>query len=214
MTFKENEKVGGSAKTAGFVRRMEAEGKLIFHKVSNPSQHLINKYGKQSEPAKGTYEDEPLFDNNETLEFNGSKPKKKNKSKSKEISEAELERQEELKKKQLEEKEKYLNYLLKLKNDTLKIKKELQKSKSDYFDFLDLLKAPHWNNLKRELEEKRKTKVSKIQITEEAHQKHHNNIIKIWNKYTDLKKFINDHKLNIDNLNEIYSFINEQLKQQ
>ena len=37
--------VGGSAKSAGFVKRMEAENKIAFTKISRPSKFMINKYG-------------------------------------------------------------------------------------------------------------------------------------------------------------------------
>ena len=54
---------GGGNKNAGYVRRMEAENKIIFHKIHNPTKYMINKYGaivQEPEPQyEPEYEDAP-----------------------------------------------------------------------------------------------------------------------------------------------------------
>lgn len=203
------EKEGQGAKQAGFVRRMEAEGKLIFHKVTNPSKHLINKYGsKKNEPEP---EIEHLFNTDEQVEYNVSKPKKKT-SKTKQPLEVDLERKEEQQRKEAEEKEKFLNSLLQLKEQTLKIKKEIQKEKSRYMDFLDQLKPGTWGQLKTELEKRRGKKITKEEIQNEAIQKHNKSILNIWQKYPDLNNFIDENKLDKTDINSVFSFINSKIK--
>src|SRR5688500_17593408 len=69
---------GGGGKNAGFVRRMEAEKKIQFQKITNPSKYMINKYGQsvpiEERPDSHTVEATPLsrFD-----DYHVGKPKKK-----------------------------------------------------------------------------------------------------------------------------------------
>ena len=49
---------GGGNKNAGYVRRMEAENKIIFHKIHNPTKYMIDKYGVIVQEPEPQYEPE------------------------------------------------------------------------------------------------------------------------------------------------------------
>jgi hypothetical protein len=75
---------GGSAHS-GYVQRLEYEKKIQFHKISRPSEYMINKYGTEHHddtPADYGYDDVPadsgqLFDDNENVDYNVGKLKPK-----------------------------------------------------------------------------------------------------------------------------------------
>jgi hypothetical protein len=50
---------GGTVKNSGYVRRLEAENKIIFDKIHNPSKYMIDKYG--NEHVEPEYHPEPKF---------------------------------------------------------------------------------------------------------------------------------------------------------
>jgi hypothetical protein len=56
---------GGTAKNAGYVRRMEAENKIVFDKIHNPSKYMIDKYGnkhaEECHPEAEFYHDMPTL---------------------------------------------------------------------------------------------------------------------------------------------------------
>jgi hypothetical protein len=115
---------GGTAKNAGYVRRMEAENKIILDKIHNPSKYMIDKYGNKHaepeyhpepvfhhEPAPQDAHDLPLFTENEQIDFNvGKKPKKKT-NKNKQPTEVQEERIVVEKQKEIERKHKILQAL-------------------------------------------------------------------------------------------------------
>jgi hypothetical protein len=61
---------GGNAKSAGYVRRMEAENRISqfakswrqFAKISRPSKYMINKYGSAA-PVTPVVEETPVYHN-------------------------------------------------------------------------------------------------------------------------------------------------------
>ena len=68
-----------NAKSAGYVRRMEAEKKIQFARISRPSKYMINKYGS-ADPTRPimpveeeTYDDAPLFGNDDYFDYNVAK---------------------------------------------------------------------------------------------------------------------------------------------
>ncbi len=96
--------VGGSAKSAGFVKRMEAENKIAFQKISRPSKFMINKYGDKvpviEEQPYDDYGDNHVDHHHEPSPISrfddyhvGKVPKKKvnNKNKLTEVQEERLE---------------------------------------------------------------------------------------------------------------------------
>ena len=91
---------GGNAKSAGYVRRMEAEKKIQFAKISRLSKYMINKYGSAApvEPVvEEAYDDAPLFANDDVVDYSVArtpKPRTKTGAKNRGPTEAEEERAE------------------------------------------------------------------------------------------------------------------------
>eukprot|EP00981_Chlorochromonas_danica_P006225 scaffold1308_cov406-Ochromonas_danica.AAC.1 len=87
---------GGSAASAGYVRRMEAEKKIMFDKNSRPSKYMIEKYGSVRAASRATTPvieyDEPVADH---YDYNVGRPKPKRVSAAKRgPTEVQLEREE------------------------------------------------------------------------------------------------------------------------
>jgi hypothetical protein len=213
---------GGTAKNAGYVRRMEAENKIIFDKIQNPSKYMIDKYGNKHaepehypepeyhyeavhhEPAPHDAHDLPLFTEHETLDFNvgKDKPKKpKKKSKLHIPTEAEEERQEQERLKELERKKKLLNELELLKKQIVECKNKLGKENNNYHKLLEELK--HRRGI---------TKLKKADRQEEIIVEHLSNIKKIKGEYPQVFQYIKQHKLKQDDLNEMYKHVGQIMK--
>ena len=195
------EKHGGSAKNAGYVRRMEAEGKLELHKVTNPSKHLQNKYGQQPQQQLPIPEPEPqapqheapIFYDNENVEFNVAKPKKKI-QRTQQPTEAQEERAQ-------EERITTVNYLQNLKANLVALKKELGKENSKYLDVLEEVRTR--KGLKKD---------ERTNLEQEARNRYVNNINKIKQKYKDVYQFIKNNRLNDNDLNNVHQYIRDKIK--
>jgi hypothetical protein len=189
MNYVRSLKHGGSAKNAGYVRKMEAESKLLLHKVTNPSKHLQNKYGNQQQQ-----EPQPIFDQQDNLDFNVAKPKKKKVTKTKQLTEAEEDRIN-------EERVNKINKLESLKAQLVECRKELGKENSTYMDVLD------------EVRNRKKLKqTDRTNLEQAVRSKYVKNIDKIKAKYKDVFQFISNNKLNDDDLNSVHKYINDKMK--
>lgn len=202
----------GTLKNAGYVRKMEAMDKIIFNKIHNPSQYMIDKYGNQQKLPEPEPEPEhhhehhheaPLFEEHEVVDFNVAKekPKKKiTKSKTREPTEAEEEREEEKRRKELEHKKKVLAGYELLKKQVVECKNKLQKENNTYFDVLN--EVAHEKGMKKDAREEKKQKVIR---------KHLANIKKIKDDYPFVYQYIKKHKLNENDLNEVHKYIRTQI---
>lgn len=197
-------KYGGSAKTAGYVRRMEAEGKLLLHKVTNPSKHLQNKYGNiqlpEPEPQPEPVYEQPIFNENENVDFNVGKPKKKT-TKNKLPTEAEEERQQAQHRKELEEKQNKIKKLENLKAQLVECRKELGKENTKYMDVLEEVRN-----------RKGMKKDDRTNLEQSVRQKYVKNIDKIKSKYKEVFQFISNNQLNDNNLNAVHKYISDKIK--
>jgi hypothetical protein len=237
-------KEGGSAKNAGYIRRMEKENlnakknvkNIDRLKMKNPSKYMQQKYGKkpiQPSPAflnrnlkKATkikevkkvtepipeYVPEPLFKDNEVVDYNVGKPKKKvTKVKKRTPTEVEEERKQIERQKELENKQKLLSELESLKKKVLECRKVMETENNKYHTNLEYLKPGNWSKFKRILEKDGRKNVNKDTIQEEIIAKNRSNLKKIKDKYPEVFQYMKTHKMN-DNLNDMYKHINEQIK--
>jgi hypothetical protein len=211
---------GGTAKNAGYVRKMEKLNQIQFHKISRPSQWMINKYGNNQIPvhqpvAEQQYEDfvpdvthhntnEPrqIFNDNENLDFNvGTNKKKKNKNNNKGPTESQQEREEKKRQDKIDQLTDLLIDTKEIKNNVAKYKLALQKEKNTYNTVLDEV-----NQNKEKL--KKLEKENKIQ---RIIAKHSANNKKIKEQYNDVIQYIKDNKLS-DDLNVINNHIRTKIK--
>ncbi len=192
---------GGGGKNAGFVRRMEAEKKIQFQKITNPSKYMINKYG-QSVPI-ADYGHDDNYDNH-TVEptplsrfgnYHVGKPKKrpnKDRSRLTEVQEEQLEnerRQKEL------EKDKIHQHFESLKQMVTDYKRQYGVVWTQYTKQLDELKS------KRGV-----SKQKKSDLQEELIVNNHKNINKLKSSFPKLFEYMKQHKL-VD-INLVYKHIN------
>jgi hypothetical protein len=205
---------GGTAKNAGYVRRMEAENKIMFDKIHNPSKYMIDKYGNKHaepeyypepefhhEPAPLDAHEAPLFAENEQVDFNvGKKPKKKV-TKTRTPTEAEEERQEETKRKELEKKKKLLDEYELIKKQIVECKTQLQKENNTYRNVLEDIQKNKERLKKKDKEERQ----------EQVILKHLSNIKKIKEAYPQVFEYIKSHKLNENDLNEVHKHVRMQI---
>jgi hypothetical protein len=192
----------GNAK-AGYVQRMEAERKIQFPKITNPSKYMIDKYGNNQPVAMEPvfeplpYEEGPLFADHETTHFNVGKQKPKKKKKTKTPTEAQEEREERERQEELQRKQDLLENLESLKRQVVECNKKLQKEKNTYHAVIEDV-------------QKNRERLKKAQKEEKVQQviaKHRSNIQKIKDGYEELFQFIKDNGLNEDDLNEVHKFI-------
>jgi hypothetical protein len=204
---------GGTAKNAGYVRRMEAENKIEFDKIHNPSKYMIDKYGNKHaepeyhpepdfhyEPAPQDAHDTPLFKDDEQVDFNvGKKPKKKN-NKNKQPTEAQEESADLEKQKELENKHKLMQELESLIKEIVECKKLLGQEDTKY------------HNAREELQKKRWKKSEKEEIEQTLGINWRKNRQKIKSKYKNVINYVQKHKLNEDNLSDAHKHINAEMK--
>lgn len=127
---------GGNAHS-GYVRRMEAENKLVFNKVSRPSKFLINKYGSHND-----HDHSPLFDDNDDVEYSVGKLKpKRTTAKNRGPTEVQQKREEaqlrKVQREQQERKQKQWDELDQLKKLVMECHKILQKEDKTYEGVID-----------------------------------------------------------------------------
>lgn len=200
---------GGNARS-GYVRRMEAENKLQFSKVSRPSKYLIDKYGSNNEhyddgPTDNGYDDSPLFAHGDVVEYNVGKLKpKKVAAKKRGPTEVELEREEarvqEAQHAERVRKQKQLDDLEMLRKLAVECHKMLQKEDNTYHDVIKELQ--HRRGMK---------KVAKSDLQEQIIVKHNANIKKIKQQYAMVYTYAKSHKLNANDLNSVQKHIRIQI---
>jgi hypothetical protein len=203
--------LGGNAKNAGYVRRMEAENKIDFPKIHNPSKYMINKYGNQHvveyHPEPIHHEPAPhdayLFAEHENFDFNVGKEKPKKTKVNKQPTKVQEDREREARQNELERKKKVLDEYELLKKQLVEFNKKLQQENNDYYKKLEELR-------------KRKdiTKVKKLDVQEEIIVEHVGTIKKIKEGYAKVFQYMKTHKLNESDLNgthKTYQCANEEV---
>lgn len=230
---------GGNAKNAGYVKRMEAEKKIVFDKIHRPSKYMIDKYGnmqavapqpvvpspsflkrnlkkkpkKKQKAKEPEYEhpplvfhhepemEAPLFHEHEIVDFNVSnkKPKKKVTKSNRSPTEAEEERQEVLRQKELERKQQLLHEYENLKTKVLECKKQLGKEDTLYHKSREELKGKRWK------------KTEKAEIEQELGNRWRANRKRIMEKYPEVFQYIKKHKLNANDLTEVSKHIKNNI---
>jgi hypothetical protein len=207
---------GGTAKNAGFVRRLVAENKIILDKMKNPSKYLIDKYKVFYEPEpepEPEYEypsppspprsPPPLFAEDEITDYyvgiHKAKKKKVPKGSPTEAQEdREKARREAEQRKELEHKDKLRETLTSLKNQIVEYKKKIGAEETAYQNALKSLK-----NMKGRKKEK-------VELEQKVIQKYRAMTKRIIDSYPLLFQYIKDNKLKND-FNKVYKYIRSQI---
>ena len=201
---------GGTAKNAGFVRRLQAENKIIFDKIHNPSKYMIDRYGHQVEPMdqdEPQYEDEhliapplpqtngsPIFQPNEVIEFNVAKEKPKKTKPNRTVpTEAEEDKREEARQKEIES-------LELIRKQMVECKFKLDADENRYRNALKELKSKKGMRLNQ-----------KEEFEQKIIEKHLANMKKIRGSYPKVFQYLKEKKLNKNDLNAAQKFIRIQI---
>jgi uncharacterized membrane protein YqiK len=197
------EHVGAGNKNAGYVRRMEAEKRIIFDRIGGkgPSQWMINKYGQPVQVQEIHQEPVPepaIFQENENVDFNVGRERLK-RTKKRVPTEVEEERQERLRQAEEERRENLREEYQSLKKQVTDCRRKLQVESTKYNDNLDVARSSRISRKKKdELEEK---------IVE----KHRSNVQKIKDQYADLYEYIRTHNLDEDDLNAVHIHLRRKI---
>jgi flagellar biosynthesis GTPase FlhF len=189
---------GGNAK-AGYVKRMEAEKKIQFKRIKNPSKYMIDKYGNNEEPNLPLLEyepDAPVFDANDVTDYNVGKAKKKKRTK-RTPTEVEEERAAAKQQEELQRKKDLLENLESLKRQVVECNRKRQKEKNTYHQVVEEVQHNKERLRKPQKEEKLQQVIAKHRV----------NMQKIKDAYGELFQFIKDNGLNEDDLNEVHKYI-------
>eukprot|EP00981_Chlorochromonas_danica_P013995 scaffold7211_cov247-Ochromonas_danica.AAC.11 len=194
--------MGGSAASAGYVRRMEAEKKIMFDKISRPSKYMIEKYGSVRAASRATTPviqyDEPVADH---YDYNVARPKPKRIPAAKRgPTEVQLEREERARAVEAERIQKVRDDLETLKKSVVECNKTLRMEDNKYHAVLE------------DIKHQRMRKAAKAELQEKIIVKHLANIKSIKQKYPQVYSYIKTHKLNGNDLNEVHKHIRKQLK--
>lgn len=199
--------IGGNAKSAGYVRRMEAERKIIFDKISRPSKYMIEKYGHskvavtEPEPVPVVEYDDAPSHNDDVVDYNVGRPKPKRVSaKNRGPTEAEEERQERAKRAEVERRHAVIEEHEQLKASLVECRKMLENENNAYASALDELK--HRKGMR---------KVAKEDMEQKIISKHHDNVKKIKAKFPKVFQYVKTHKLNANDLNAVHKHIRAQI---
>jgi hypothetical protein len=200
--------VGGSAKNAGFVKRMEAEKKIAFQKISRPSKFMINKYGNKvvvEEPHYDDYADNHIDHHVEPTPLSrfddyhvGKVPKKKVNNNRSALTEVQEERLEAEKRKKVDESHRIRDHLESLKKMVTECKTKLGKNETEYLKQLNALKS-----------RKGLRKVQKDELQEQLIVANHQTINNIKRSFKELSEYMKRNKLT--DLNLVYKHINNVL---
>ena len=199
--------VGGSAKSAGFVKRTEAEKKIAFEKISRPSKFMINKYGNKvpvvEEPHYDDYGDN-YVDYHEPSPISrfddyhvGKVPKKKVSNKNR-LTEVQEERLEVEKRKKEDELHKARQHLESFKLMVTEYKSKLGKQENVYHKELNELK--HKRGLR---------KTQKDEFQEQLIVNHHKTINKLKTLYPKLFEYMKQNKL--ADINLVFKHVNNKI---
>jgi hypothetical protein len=184
---------GGNAKSAGYVRRMEAEKKIQFAKISRPSKYMINKYGSTA----------PLFANDDVVDYSVArvpKPRAKTGAKNRGPTEAEEERAERARRAEQERRDaeaaEHAAEHAALKKSVLDCKKSMNKE---------------MNTVEAVLADLKRTRGMRMAAKEEMEQKivakHRCNLAKIKQQYPQVYRYCKTHKLDANDLNAVYKHV-------
>jgi DNA repair ATPase RecN len=159
--------------------------------------HEYEKHGWDVEHLKEN--PKKIFNEDEEIEFNVGKAPKKKAPKAKEHipTEIEEERIELAKQKDLERKQKELERLESLKSQIPECRKLIQEENDMYYKVLEQV---------RQNKERRKKK-DKEEYEQKVIQKHRSNLKKIKDKFSNLFQYAKQHKLDENNLNDIYKHV-------
>jgi hypothetical protein len=199
--------VGGSAKSAGFVKRMEAENKIAFQKISRPSKFMINKYGDKvpviEEQPYDDYGDNHV-DHHEPSPISrfddyhvGKVPKKKVNNKNR-LTEAQEERLEAEKRRKEDEIHLARQHLESIKKMVTECKTKLGKNETEYMKQLHTLKS-----------RKGLKKVQKDELQEQLIVANHQTINNIKRSFKELSEYMKQNKL--ADLNLVYKHVNNKI---
>jgi hypothetical protein len=196
---------GGGGKNAGFVRRMEAEKKIQFNKITNPSKFMINKYG-QSVPIED-YDDLAHDDNYTPVttplsrfdDYHVGKPKKKHNKERNRLTEVQEEQLENERRQKELEKDKIRQHFETLKQMVTDYKRQYGVLWTQYTKQLDELKS------KRGV-----SKQKKSDLQEELIVNNHKNINKLKSSFPKLFEYMKQNKL-VD-INLVFKHINNNSK--
>jgi hypothetical protein len=221
-----NDIQGSGNKNSGYVRRLEAENKIIFDKIHNPTKYMIKKYRDhqvvvQEEPEypQMDYEQEelpppptpsqrapptpqrpttrPIFAPDEVLDFNVRKEKpKKKQSKVR----APTETQEDIaKQREIEETNKEVERRVKLVGLYESLKKQIVELR----DKLSLERGKYSKAYKELESRKGLKKQKKDEMLNKYSDAFGENIKNIKNGYPQVLKHIKEYKLDINDLNKV-----------
>lgn len=200
--------IGGSAKSAGFVKRMEAEKKIQFEKISRPSKYMINKYGNRVEvpvPLEDDYGNNDDYDNHVEPtplsrfdNYNVGKPKKKVSKDRNSLTEVQEERLEVEKRKKEDELHKARQHLESLKSMVTEYKSKLGKQENAYHKELNDLK--HKRGLR---------KTQKDELQEQLIVNHHKTVNRMKTLYPQLFAYMKQNKL--ADINLVFKHVNNKI---
>lgn len=200
--------IGGSAKSAGFVKRMEAEKKIQFQKISRPSKYMINKYGNRVEVHEPLEDYGNNDDNYETNieptpllrfdNYNVGKPKKKVNNNRSALTEVQEERLEAEKRKKEDELHKVRQHLESLKLMVTDYKSKLGKQENAYHKDLNDLK--HKRGLR---------KTQKDELQEQLIVNHHKTVNHMKTLYPQLFAYMKQNKL--ADINLVFKHVNNKI---
>jgi hypothetical protein len=200
--------IGGSAKSAGFVKRMEAEKKIQFQKISRPSKYMINKYGNRvevHEPFEDYGNNDDDYDNHVDPtpisrfdNYNVGKPKKKVKNNKSALTEVQEERLEAEKRKKEDELHKVRQHLESLKLMVTDYKSKLGKQENAYHKELNDLKHKHGLR-----------KTQKDDLQEQLIVNHHKTIKQMKTLYPQLFAYMKQNKL--ADINLVFKHVNNKI---
>lgn len=196
---------GGNAKSAGYVRRMEAENRIQFAKISRPSKYMINKYGSAAPvtPVAPVVEETPVYHNanDDYHDYHVARtPKLKAKTKNRGPTEAEEERAErarrvEQERMEAEAAERAAEHAA-LKKSVLDCKKAMELEVNKYNAVLADLKRT-----------KGMRKAAKEEMEQKIIDKHRSNLAKIKQQYPQVYRYCKTHKLDANDLNAVYKHV-------
>jgi hypothetical protein len=201
--------VGGGNKNAGYVRRMESQKKIIFDKIHNPSQWMINKYGnnqvaEQFHPVydDGFYEMPQIFDAAEEVDFNVGRPKKATKKSKKNVqpTEAQEEQAERARLDRLQQRQSIIDEYESIKKQVVDCKKKLGLESTKYHAVIEEVKST-----------KGMRKVDKDDRIQKVIHKHRMNNQKIKDGFPQLYEYIKNTRLDEDDLNAVHIHLRAQL---
>jgi len=206
----------GGSKASGYVQRLQAENKIIFDKINNPSKYMIDRYGtiyeEQRDRPEPQYEEErpmpipmpvaslprQLFQPDEVTDFNvrREKPKKKRltiRAPTETEEDRDKQRKSEEQRKEVERRSKLVELYDSLKTQSVDLKDKIAREKETYDKVYKALQSKKGISLKK-----------KYEIENQNFQIYQSKLKTIKEGYPELLKYIKENKLNVEDLNSVY----------